>query len=223
MELLRGVGDLRISCRFSSRASTSWENPGRGTGLALRVRMSVWCWRAARSADIQLHHAHILHDQRIDASVVQLMISVHYLLQLVVVEDGVEGGEHSRVVAADELTSSAISLTSLQARCAARRARPPIYTASAHAGWPHGRWRIAGRAEQFQMVFGQGHVGFFRLSGAARQGARCGRPGVGAWGCLVVARSVRSVLVNPLRYGLIGPVRAVVDAESTAGRWPDAA
>ena len=134
--------------------------------------------------DVQFQHAQVLHDQRIHARVVQLVDQRARRLQLVVVQDGVDGGEHPRMVAAGELHQLG-DLADLVAGIVPRtKARPADVDGIGpmQDGLP-GDTDIAGRAEQFQMVLGQGHGGSSR-SGVARQGAHCsGRGGGGhVWG-----------------------------------------
>lgn len=48
--------------------------------------------------NVQLHHAEVLNDQRVDAGVVQFVDQLASRFQLVVVQDGVDRGEHPCVV-----------------------------------------------------------------------------------------------------------------------------
>ncbi|MCY1267961.1 hypothetical protein D9M70_164040 [compost metagenome] len=53
--------------------------------------------------DVQVEDPHVLHDQRVDAGVVEFVDQLACRLQLVVVEDGVEGDEHPHMEAVGEL------------------------------------------------------------------------------------------------------------------------
>ncbi|MNK66412.1 hypothetical protein D3C87_857300 [compost metagenome] len=111
--------------------------------------------------NVQLHHAQILNDQRIDASVVQLMDQLAGRLQFVVVQDGVDGGENSRVILAGEfhqLGDFADFVAGVVARAEARAA--DVHGVGAVQDRLTGDGDIAGRAEQFQVMLGQGHSFF---------------------------------------------------------------
>lgn len=67
--------------------------PGQGADVGLGAGVQL------DRRDIQLHHPQVLDDQRVDAGVVELMDQLAGRLQLVVVQDGVDGGEHPGMVA----------------------------------------------------------------------------------------------------------------------------
>ncbi|MNP26036.1 hypothetical protein D3C76_1188700 [compost metagenome] len=105
--------------------------------------------------DIQLHHPQVLDDQRIDTGIVQLVDQLARRLQLVVVEDGVDGGEHPRVITMGELHQGgdvAYLIAGVVPRTEARAADVdgigPMQDGLAGDG------HIAGGAEQFQVMLG---------------------------------------------------------------------
>lgn len=122
--------------------------------------------------DVQLHHPKVLHDQRIDAGIVQLMDQLARWLQLVVMEDGIDGGEHPRMVAPGELHQFgdlADFVAGVVPRAEARAA--DIDGVSAVQDGFAGNRHVAGRAEQFQVILGQGHG--FIFSGCHGLGGHC--------------------------------------------------
>ncbi|MNS43764.1 hypothetical protein D3C72_761840 [compost metagenome] len=109
--------------------------------------------------DVQLHHPQVLHDQRVDTGVVQLVDQLARGLQLVVVEDGVDGGEHACMVAMGELDQFgdiADFVAGVMARAEARAA--DIDGVSAVQDRFTGDGHVTGRAEQFQVILWKGHV-----------------------------------------------------------------
>ncbi|MNH23730.1 hypothetical protein D3C79_836400 [compost metagenome] len=90
-------------------------------------------------------------------------------LQLVVVEDGVDGGEHPGVVATGEfhqLGDIADFVAGVMAGAKARAAE--VHGVGAMQDGLAGDGDIAGGAEQFQVMLGQGHVFLVRLSRSRR-------------------------------------------------------
>ena len=141
--------------------------PGQGADVGLGAGMQL------NRRNIQLHHPHVLHDQRIDPGVVQLVDQLARRLQLVVMQDGVDGGEDARVIAAGELHQLGDFADLVAGVVSRTEARPAdVYGVGAMQDGLPGDLYVAGRAEQFQMVLGQGHGGS-SLSGVARQGAHC--------------------------------------------------
>ncbi|MNL01221.1 hypothetical protein D3C87_1216840 [compost metagenome] len=131
---------------------------GADVGLGAGVQLDRW--------NVQFHHAQVLDDQRIDTGVVQFVDQLARRLQFVVVQDGVDGGEHPRVVTMgelDQLGDIADFVAGVVAGAEARAAE--VHGVGAMQDGLAGDGDIAGRAEQFQVMFGQGHNIFLvRLS-----------------------------------------------------------
>ena len=116
--------------------------------------------------DIQLHHAHVLHDQRIHARVVELVDQRARRLQLIVMQDGVDRGEHPCVIVAGELHQPGDIthfIAGIVPRAEARAA--DIDGVGAMQNGLAGDLDVTRRAEQFQVVLGQGHGVFFYQAG----------------------------------------------------------
>lgn len=111
--------------------------------------------------NVQLHHTQILDDQCIDPGVVQLMDQLARRLQFVVVQDRVDGGEDARMIFAGELHQ----LGDLAHFVAGVMAGAEAWATNVHGVGAvqdrlAGNGHVAGRAEQFQMMLGQGHSFF---------------------------------------------------------------
>ncbi|CEL29012.1 hypothetical protein SRM1_02360 [Pseudomonas fluorescens] len=124
-------------------------NVGLGRGVQLDRR------------NVQLHHAQILDDQCIDTGVVQLMDQLARRLQFVVVQDRVDGGENARMIFAGEFHQ----LSDLAHFVAGVMAGAEAWATNVHGVGAvqdrlAGNGHVAGRAEQFQMMLGQGHSFF---------------------------------------------------------------
>ncbi|MNV38611.1 hypothetical protein D3C71_1301720 [compost metagenome] len=122
--------------------------------------------------DVQLHHPQVLHDQRVNAGIVQLVNQLARRFQLVVVQDGVDGGEHACMVAMgelDQLGDIADFVAGVMARAEARAA--DIDGVSAVQDRFTGDGHVTGRAEQFQVILWKGHVVIF--SGCHGLGGHC--------------------------------------------------
>ncbi|MNP31768.1 hypothetical protein D3C76_1249080 [compost metagenome] len=108
--------------------------------------------------DVQFHHAQVLDDQRIDAGVVQLMDQLACRLQLIVVQDRIDRGEHPGVVAMGELHQRgdiAHLVAGVVARAETRATE--VNGIGAMQDRLTGDGHVTGGAEQFQVMFGQGH------------------------------------------------------------------
>ncbi|MCY1451934.1 hypothetical protein D9M71_688240 [compost metagenome] len=108
--------------------------------------------------DVQFHHAQVLDDQRVDTGIVQLVDQLAGRLQFVVVQDGVDGGEHPGVVAMGELHQGgdiAHLVAGVMPGAEARAAE--VDGISAMQDGLAGDRHVTGGAEQFQVMFGQGH------------------------------------------------------------------
>ncbi|MET3717920.1 hypothetical protein ABMD26_004168 [Pseudomonas sp. PvP001] len=109
--------------------------------------------------NIQLHDPQVLHDQGIHAGVVQLVDQLARRFQFVVVQDGVERGEHPRVIAASEghqLGDVAQLVAGVVTRAEAGPA--DVDGVGAMQDGLAGDGNVACGAEQFEVVLGQGHV-----------------------------------------------------------------
>ncbi|MNG73123.1 hypothetical protein D3C79_315660 [compost metagenome] len=140
--------------------------PGQGADVGLGAGVQL------DRRDIQLHHPQVLHDQRIDARVVELVDQLARRLQLVVVEDGVDGGEHPRMVAPgelDQLGDIADLVAGVMARAEAWAA--DVDGISAVQDRFAGDGHVTRRAEQFQVILWKGHVVIF--SGCHGIGGHC--------------------------------------------------
>ncbi len=108
--------------------------------------------------NVQLHDAHVLHDQRIDADLVQMVDQRARGFQLVVVQDGVDGDEHPRMKQVGEfhqLGNVRHTVLGVVPRTEARAA--DIHRIGAMQDGFTGNACIPGGGEQFEMVLGQGH------------------------------------------------------------------
>ncbi len=108
--------------------------------------------------NIQLHDAHVLHDQRIDADLVQLVDQRPRGFQLVVMQDGVDGDEHPCMKQMGEfhqLGNVRHVVLGVVPRTEARAA--DIHRIGAMQDGLAGNAGVTGRGEQFEMVLGQGH------------------------------------------------------------------
>ncbi len=135
-------------------------NVGLGTGMQLDRR------------DVQLHHAQVLDDQGVDTGVVQLMNQLARRFQLVVVEDGVDGGEDACMVATGELDQFgdlADFIAGVVARAEARAA--DVDGVSAVQDRLASNCDVTGRAEQFQVILWKGHI--VMVSGGHGLGRHC--------------------------------------------------
>ncbi|MNL32733.1 hypothetical protein D3C87_1546050 [compost metagenome] len=120
--------------------------------------------------DVQFHHAQVLDDQRIDTGIVQLVDQLAGRLQLVVVQDRVDGGEHPGVVTTGEFHQFGDFAHFVAGVVAGAEARATdVDCIGAMQDGLAGDGYVAGGAEQFQMMFGQGHNIFLvRLSRSRR-------------------------------------------------------
>ncbi|MNF96199.1 hypothetical protein D3C84_789810 [compost metagenome] len=121
--------------------------------------------------NIQLHHAKVLDDQRIDAGIVELMDQLAGWLQLIVMQDRVDRREHPGVVAPGELHQSGDLTHFVTGIVAGAEARSTDING---VGTMQDRLasdaHVTGRAEQFQVMFGQGHIFYLVCHG---RGTHC--------------------------------------------------
>ncbi|MNZ39189.1 hypothetical protein D3C78_566780 [compost metagenome] len=111
--------------------------------------------------NVQFHHTQVLDDQRIDAGVVQLVDQLAGRLQFVVVQDGIDGGEHPGVVTTGEFHQFSDIAHFVAGVVAGAEARATdVDGIGAMQDGLAGDGDIAGRAEQFQVMFGQRHSFF---------------------------------------------------------------
>ena len=108
--------------------------------------------------DIQLEDAHVLHDQRINAGVVELVNQLTRRLHLVVMQDGVDGDKHLGVEQVGKLHQPGNVRHAVAGVMPRAEARPTdIHGIGAMQDGFLGDGGITGRAEQFEVVLGQGH------------------------------------------------------------------
>ena len=108
--------------------------------------------------NVQLQNAHILHDQRIDAGVVQLVDVFARRLQLVVVQDRVHRHKNPRAVTMRKLREARnISHRVLGLATRAKRRAADVHRIRAVQHRLAPDVGIAGGGQQFKMVAGQAH------------------------------------------------------------------
>ncbi|MND98351.1 hypothetical protein D3C80_906990 [compost metagenome] len=138
-----GQNQLRETGLIEELCPSQGADVGLGTGMQLDRR------------DIQLHHPQVLDDQRVNTSIVQLMDQLARGLQLIIVEDGVDGGEDPRMVAPGklhQLSDFAHLVTGIVARAEAWAT--DVHSVGAMQDGLTGDGHIAGGAEQFQVMLG---------------------------------------------------------------------
>ncbi|MNO57768.1 hypothetical protein D3C76_483110 [compost metagenome] len=123
--------------------------PGQGADVGLGAGMQF------DRRNIQLHHAQVLDDQRVDAGIVELVDQFAGRLQLIVVQDGVDGGEHPGVVAPGELHQLGDFTHLIAGVVAGAEAwAADIHGVGAMQDRFAGDGHVAGGAEQFQVMLG---------------------------------------------------------------------
>ena len=164
-EFESGVGRQRIAhgADLRQRQLARRHHLGK-TGIGQEARL-FRCADVALGAGVELERwqvefqqAHVLHDQRIDAGLVQLPDQLARRFQLGIVQDGVQGDENAGVVAVSEFGQTgdlAHRVTGVVARAERRaadvnRVRAVQDRLAADVGGPGGR-------EQFKLVGGQAH------------------------------------------------------------------
>ncbi|MNK90154.1 hypothetical protein D3C87_1101960 [compost metagenome] len=148
---LAGQHQLRETGLIEELRPLQGADVGLGTGVQFDRR------------NVQLHHPQVLDDQRIDASVVQLVDQLAGRLQFVVVQDGIDGGEHPGVVATGEFHQLGDIAHFVAGVVAGAEAwATDVNGIGAMQDGLAGDGDIAGRAEQFQVMFGQRHNFFSR-------------------------------------------------------------
>ncbi|KPW80335.1 hypothetical protein ALO76_102470 [Pseudomonas syringae pv. coriandricola] len=123
--------------------------PAQRTNIGLRAGVQF------DGRNVQLHDPEVLHDQCIDARVVELMDQLAGGFQLVVMQDGVDRGENPRVVAVGEFHQFG-DIADLVAGVVSRtKTRPAdVNRVGAMQDGFTGDGHVPGRAEQFQVVLG---------------------------------------------------------------------
>ncbi|MNI28217.1 hypothetical protein D3C73_819850 [compost metagenome] len=141
---LTGQHQLRETGLIEELGPLEGANVGLGAGVQLDGR------------NIQLHHAQVLDDQRIDPGIVQLVDQLARRLQLVVVQDGIDGGEHPGMIAMGEFHQPG-DVTHLVAGivAGAETRAADIDRVSAMQDGFAGNAHVTGGAEQFQVMLGQ--------------------------------------------------------------------
>ncbi|MOA02785.1 hypothetical protein D3C78_1222550 [compost metagenome] len=140
---LAGQHQLRETGLIEELRPTQGADVGLGAGVQFDGR------------DIQFEDAHVLDDQRIHAGVVQLVDQLARRLQLVVMQDGVDSGEHPRMVAMGEFHQ----LGDIRHLVAGVVPCPEARTTDVHGIGPMqdglaGDGRVAGGAEEFEVMLG---------------------------------------------------------------------
>ena len=123
-----------------------------GADVALRAGVDL------DGRQVHFHHTHVLHDQRIDASLIQLADHLPRRLQLILMQDGVEGDEHPRmeqVGKLHQLGNVRHAVAGVVPRTEARAA--DVHGIRAMQDGLFGNGGIARGAQQFEVVLGQGH------------------------------------------------------------------
>jgi hypothetical protein len=107
----------RICGSVSSRASTIWREAHVLQEARLLGRADVGLGAGVQldRRQVQLQQAHVLHDQRVGAGVVELPGQLARALQLVVAQDGVERDEDAALKRCAWRTRRAMSATELPA------------------------------------------------------------------------------------------------------------
>ncbi|RMS01327.1 hypothetical protein ALP75_204133 [Pseudomonas syringae pv. actinidiae] len=123
--------------------------PVQGANIGLRAGVQL------DGRNVQFHDPEVLHDQRIDTCVVELMNQLAGWLQLVVMQDGVDRGEDSRMVAMGEFHQLG-DIADLVAGVMSRTKASPadVHRVGAMQDGFAGDGHVPGRAEQFQVVLG---------------------------------------------------------------------
>ena len=151
---LRDLLQREFACEYQLREARITEKLCfcHGANVALRR-----CMQRNRR-NVQLQNAHVLHDQRIDACVVQLVNVFACWLQLGVVQDGVDGDENARAVTMRKLRECCNighAVFGFAARAERRAAYVHRIGTVQHRLTPD--FAIAGGGQQFKMVTGQSH------------------------------------------------------------------
>ncbi len=108
--------------------------------------------------NIQLHDAHVLHDQRVNADLVQLLDQRARCFQFVVVQDGVQRDEHPRVEQMGKFHQLGdVGHAVLGVVPGTKAGAADVHRIGAMQDGLAGDAGVTGRGEQFEMVLGKGH------------------------------------------------------------------